>query len=432
MFRINRSSFRTTVLIAFAAVMVSCAGSRRAQQSVKLADMYNPGANSVHPEVKVFHLNDSLSELNVQIYPQEIQFSIDNPDSTLQGMVRFEAELYNVKDSSVVVDTVSLRLTLDQQSLRKPSIQQKLILHAKYTECYVLKFTVTDVLRERVAVVLQMVDKTNRNTSQWYKTTNIDGSTFFGMAVRNGASLVLTHPTKNLDSAFVFYYKQLPVSPSPVVAVRALLPPSADSVWVWKVKDRKLSFPYEGSYLICADSLPGKGLVLGQFHNGFPKRITSCQLLESMVYIEPGVVDSNFICSNCKLTLDSLWLSRTGNQEASRELIRIYYNRLFLSNYFFSSYKEGWKTDRGMVFMVYGLPNQIFRYGLNEVWVYGKMSGKKSTRFHFRYQTGSASPNDFVMDYRRSSNLKWRTITDGWKNGKPFIYEEEEDEEGAE
>ncbi len=168
---------------------------------------------------------------------------------------------------------------------------------------------------------------------------------------------------------------------------------------------------------------------MGRFHSGFPRRVTPCQLLEAMVYIERSVVDSSFIGPNCKLTLDSLWLSRTSSQEASRELIRIYYNRLSLANYFFSSYKEGWKTDRGMVFMTYGLPNQIFRYGLNEVWVYGKMSGRKSTRFHFRYQPGSASPNDFVMDYLRSNNLKWKAITDGWRIGKPFIYDEE-DEEG--
>ena len=424
-----RFLFRATAIITvLAVILTSCAGNRRAQQSVKLTDSYNPGANSVHPEIKVFHLNDSLSELNIQIYPQEILLSTNNPDSALRGSVRFNAELYNVRDSSVAVDTISTVLMLDQNSLRKPSIYSKLMLRTKFGECYVLKLLVTDVLRERLAVVLLMVDKTNRNTGQWYRTTNPDGSVFFGMAVREGGGIMLEHPTQTLDSAYVFFYRNLSVSPPPVMAIRALLPASADSVWVWKIKGKRLSFPYEGTYCISTDSIPGKGLMLGRFTTGFPSRISPDQLLESMVYIEPGVADSGFVVTNNKLLLDSLWLSRTGDHEASRELIRIYYNRLFLANYYFSSYKEGWKTDRGMIFMVYGLPNRIFRYGLNEVWIYGHASGKKSTRFHFRYKQGSASPNDFVLDYMHSSNLKWRTIEDGWKKGKPFIYEEEDEE----
>ena len=425
----SRICFRTAFLLTVVAIVISsCAGGRRARQSVKLSDIYNPGANSVHPEVKVFHTMDTLSEVNFQIYPQEILFNTSNPDSALRGIVRFNAELYNVKDSSVAVDTLSQVLVLDQNSLRKPSISGKLNVRAKLGECYVLKFTVTDVLRERIAVVLQMVDKSNRNTAQWYKTTNPDGSVFFGMAMRAGAPLVVEHPTRNLDSAYVFYYDSLQVSAPPVNAIRPLLSATADSVFVWKVRGKKVILPYEGTYIISADSSQGHGLVLGRFPEGFPRRVTSTQLLESMVYIELRVADSGFVAENHKLMLDSLWFARTGDHEASRELIRIYYIRLFLANYFFSSYKEGWKTDRGMVYMVYGLPNRVFRYGLNEVWIYGRASGKKSTRFHFRYRPGSASPNDFVLDYLHSSNFKWRTIQDGWTKGKPFIYEEEEEE----
>ncbi|SDC87508.1 GWxTD domain-containing protein [Williamwhitmania taraxaci] len=426
MLKTYRSPFRTTILIALGVVMVSCAGNRRAQQSVKLTDSYNPAANSVHPEVKVFHLNDSLSELNILFYPKEILMSTSNPDSVLRGSVRFNMELYNVKDSLVAVDTASLVVTIDQNSLRKPSMYSKLPVRATLGECYVMKFSVTDVLREQTAIVLMMVDKTNRNTGQWYRTTNPDGSVFFGMAVREGGIVMVDHPMRSLDSTYIFFYRNLSVSPPPVRAIREYLPELPDSVW--KIGGKRVSFPYEGTYCISADSSQGKGLMLGRFTTGFPRRVSPNQLVESMVYIESRVTDSGFTATNSKLLLDSLWLSRTGNHEASRELIRIYYNRLFLANYYFSSYKEGWKTDRGMIFMVYGLPTRIFRYGLNEVWIYGHASGKKSTRFHFRYKPGSASPNDFVLDYMRSSNLKWSVIEDGWKKGKPFIYEEEDED----
>ncbi|HUW05185.1 MAG TPA: GWxTD domain-containing protein [Williamwhitmania sp.] len=414
--------------IVFAAFLVSCAGSRKAQQSIRLTDMYNPGANSIHPESKVFHLSDSLSELNVAIYPTEVLFNMANPDSVLQGKVKIIAQLYDVKDSSVVVDTASATLVLNQQSLAKKTILTKLPLHAKIGHAYILNLLVTDVLRERTTISLSMVDKLNHNTGQWYRTTLDDGSPFFGISLKPGQSVRVNHPLRELDSAYVFYYKNLPVAKPPVVAFRVDYPPAADSVWKWKIAGRGLTLPYSGVYLVCADSIPGKGVVLGSFNLGFPKIVTNEDLLAPMVYIQPNINDSLLLSANKKLLLDSLWLARAGDHESARELIRIYYNRLFLANYFFSSYMEGWKSDRGMVFMMYGLPNRIFRYGKNEVWVYGTGKGQKLTRFHFVCRQGGASPNDFVLDYRRSSNLKWSQIQQGWSRGKPFIFDDEDED----
>lgn len=416
------------MVILFTAFLVSCSGSRKVQQSIKLTSMYNPGANTVHPEVKVFHLNDSLSELNVAIYPSELLFNQANPDSVLQGKVKITAQLYDVKDSSAVVDTASASLVVNQQSLGKSTILTKLPLRAKIGHVYVFNLLVTDVLRERTTISLSMVDKLNHNTGQWYRTSLDDGSPFFGISVKPNQLVHITHPLRALDSAYVFYYKALPVAKPPVVAFRVDYPPIADSVWKWKIAGRSVTLPYKGVYVICADSIPGKGVVLGRFNAGFPKIATNEELLAPMVYIQPNIHDSLLRAANKKLLLDSLWLARAGDHESARELIRIYYNRLFLANYFFSSYTEGWKTDRGMVFMIYGLPNQIFRYGLNEVWVYGTGKGQKLTRFHFVYQQGGASPNDFVLDYRRSSNLKWSMIQQGWSHGKPFIFDDEDDD----
>ena len=40
--------------------------------------------------------------------------------------------------------------------------------------------------------------------------------------------------------------------------------------------------------------------------------------------------------------------------ERAKELIKNYYGRLQHANLFFTSYLEGWKTDRGMIFMIFG------------------------------------------------------------------------------
>ena len=48
---------------------------------------------------------------------------------------------------------------------------------------------------------------------------------------------------------------------------------------------------------------------------------------------------------NKKLAVDEFWLRAANkNVELARDLIRIYYNRAYLANYYFTSYKEGWKA----------------------------------------------------------------------------------------
>ena len=62
--------------------------------------------------------------------------------------------------------------------------------------------------------------------------------------------------------------------------------------------------------------------------------------------------------------------------EQAKELIRIYYNRVFFSNYYFTSDREGWKTDSGMIFIVYGPPNTFYKSEDEEKWGYFMKQGR--------------------------------------------------------
>ena len=41
--------------------------------------------------------------------------------------------------------------------------------------------------------------------------------------------------------------------------------------------------------------------------------------------------------------------------QKAKSLIAIYYNRIQNANLHFTTFKEGWKTDRGMIYVVFGL-----------------------------------------------------------------------------
>lgn len=57
-----------------------------------------------------------------------------------------------------------------------------------------------------------------------------------------------------------------------------------------------------------------------------------------------------------KQAVDRFWLKALNNKSRAREVIQMYYQRVEEANKQFSNFKEGWKTDLGMVYILFGPP----------------------------------------------------------------------------
>ena len=71
------------------------------------------------------------------------------------------------------------------------------------------------------------------------------------------------------------------------------------------------------------------------------------------------------------------WSTRNPNPKSSNnDLMEEYYSRLEYANKNYACYMDGWKTDRGMVFIQYGLPDNVERHPFDadsrpyEIWYY--------------------------------------------------------------
>ena len=62
-----------------------------------------------------------------------------------------------------------------------------------------------------------------------------------------------------------------------------------------------------------------------------------------------------------KRALDDFWLGLSEGPQGARQLISTYYGRVRDANVHFSSMKEGWCTDRGMVYILFGHADRIRR-----------------------------------------------------------------------
>ena len=116
---------------------------------------------------------------------------------------------------------------------------------------------------------------------------------------------------------------------------------------------------YEGVYQFKLDTNSAEGLTLVTLES-YPKIQEVKQMIEPLAYLTTTPeYDALKKSTNQKLAVDNFWIDKAGNVDKARELIKVYYNRVFFSNFFFTSYKPGWKTDRGMIFIIYGPPQQL-------------------------------------------------------------------------
>ncbi len=78
-----------------------------------------------------------------------------------------------------------------------------------------------------------------------------------------------------------------------------------------------------------------------------------------------------------RLRFQDYWKKKDPSPNTERnELMEEYYGRIEYANKNFGHYTEGWKTDRGMVYIIFGAPNNIERHPFDidakpyEIWTY--------------------------------------------------------------
>jgi len=108
--------------------------------------------------------------------------------------------------------------------------------------------------------------------------------------------------------------------------------------------------------------------------------------------------------------------------ERSKELIRIFYNRAFLANIFFASYTEGWKTDRGMIYTVFGEPAKIYLTETGEKWSYGQNQNMQTASFTFFRVKHPICGYEYVLDRNSAFKGLWYDAVDTWRNGRAYLF----------
>jgi GWxTD domain-containing protein len=182
------------------------------------------------------------------------------------------------------------------------------------------------------------------------------------------------------------------------------------------VAGETMSFKKKGLYLVQKDTSATDGFAF-RVEDDYPKLKKIESLADPLIYIcTKQEFEKVKAAKGDKKAFDRVILSITGNSERARELIRNYYRRVEWANFYFTSYKEGWKTDRGMIYMLFGLPDQLYKFTDRELWVY--KSSSVDAKFSFVKSSTIFDPENFVLVREKKFQETWYEKIDLWRNAR--------------
>ncbi len=420
-------SFRYNLVIIIFMFTACNAPLKMSRQRTNLSDTYNPGSSRLHPAYTVYHESVTRSVLFAKYFPSELLFSQANVSGEFEAKLDVLLEVYEITDrgKAELVDSSSFNYRLNRDVASKPFIT-RMYFRADTGKLYELRIRAVDKIRRHKNVKYMMVDKMTIFSQQNFMVKDKEGTPLFSPYVVNNSLFTIDHRESLFNKLYVSYYSEDLPLPQPTFspASEDSYYQRPDSIWVLPYsREKAYQLSYEGMYFFRFDTTVQGGLSVFNYGESFPKVEAPRDLAEPLAYITTSVQYQEIINSgNLKLAVDNFWLDIAGSPEKARELIRVYYNRVYFANYYFTSNKPGWKTDRGMIYIVYGPPDNLWRARGTEEWIYYRKGNSSSVTFTFNYKYSPYTVNNFILQRSDSYDWHWREAVDAWRNGNVSVF----------
>lgn len=168
-----------------------------------------------------------------------------------------------------------------------------------------------------------------------------------------------------------YYDHSFPPASPPFATAQSAVSPHLERDMLFFI-DPPVHFTPEktGLYLLQADTSDAAGLALRAVDD-YPRYMFLENIISPLVYVTTRQEFQRLEQSyDDKRLFDRIILNITEDKERAHQFMRSYFRRVELANRYFTSYKEGWKSDRGMMFVVFGPPDEVYFSGDREIWKY--------------------------------------------------------------
>ncbi len=417
------------ISIAAIVLLYSCGSNTASIKRDNIAYLYGKGGGSISLNARVHHETPERSILYYKIPTTDLLYKSAGEGSPFQASVQVSYEVYSDWSAKSILDSAS---TVIKDSSLDPTEDKELIgsleLRRYDRTSYLLRLTARDLNRDTRTSVMVRVDLGPNSIRQSFLVTDPrNGLPRFNdqIAPADGPVRIRCEGYAG-KTLYAERYKPNETLPSPVFTYATeQAAPVADSSFTVQVDPVEGTFMLEvsepGMYHFRPDTSSMVGYTITVLEHSYPYVGTGADMLRPLRFIT-SMQEYERISKSASVrqAIERFWLDSAGDRERAREAIRIYYGRVENSNRHFTSSVEGWRTDRGLVHIIFGVPSSIYRSELSETWIFGEENNLLSLAFTFVKKDSPFSENEMSLDRNPTLKGAWYRNVESWRNGRVY------------
>lgn len=385
--------------------------------------MYNE-ENPNSFEAVIYHETNEHSRVYVEINLKALTYLKHKYKDKHLARFGLRYDLYANYESKEILDSAAYFYTDTANFSLEANMVVDFSIRAAFPGEYVLKLTLTDYNRLENGTTFRFykVSKLDKFSAQNFLIQDDSDIPVFKKNLNDEEFFKVRYNQKVPGQLFVRYYNRtLPIAKTPFsVEKNFTFSFRADSLYNVSLVNGETVFlrlPFKGIYHIQTDTAQTEGITLFHFDDGFPDIETPLQAILPLRYLTTQKeYDALLSYPDHKIAIDSFWLVRASNKpERAKNMIAKYYQRVTLANRLFTSYQEGWKTDRGIIYIIYGPPTEVYRKTGQEQWIYGERGNPLTINFYFDEVENPFTFNDYSLQRSVEYKSGWYIAVENWR-----------------
>lgn len=385
------------------------------------ASQYNEIAKTPLLQVVPFSQNDSTTNISARWRYSDLVYQKNDKGLKPHASFSLHFELYPDFQSSLLADSGTFIFADSLHAGSTEMCNLEFDVRTTKRQTYILSLTLFDRISNAHYVTTFYIRKNEAGSSSFFKASQQGSGLLYSPVLYTNQPVVVTCANADVKSLYVSLFSQYYPLPAPPFVPEErprfnYKPDSSFRVSLENGNSAPLELNRQGFYFFSKDSAFKEGFTLFRFSPGFPEVMNARQMLIPLRFITSAKeFEKLSSSSNLRSAVDSFWIATAGNSERALMLIHDYYSRVQRANELFSSHMEGWQTDRGLIYIIYGTPNVVYRRNSQEEWIYGETGNMRSLHFYFMKVENPFSTSDFVLLRDPTIKQVWYMAVERWR-----------------
>lgn len=388
--------------------------------------LYKKENNELSAKYVIYHINDSISQLFYEISNEALIYKKTDTSNYFYSQVKVLLKTSNEDNLNSIIDTASVIIRDRQAEAIVKLLKGEVTFKLRKGFNYHVDIDVIDINKKTIYAHSEYSNKTSINSRQNFLVTNSRNDILFSSYYKPD-DVIYLQSFRNKEKLYeVDFFKpnfKLAIPPFSLEQMPHFNYKPDSTFSVYENNNRiELALPQKGFFHLKTNNGTKEGVTFFVYESSYPKIKNSEQMILATRYImAKKEFDNCMLSSDKKGAIDKFWLDIAGSNERAKELIRKYYGRVQEANKLFTSFQEGWKTDRGMIYIVFGAPNKVSKRKNGEMWTYGESSNPHSIIFSFIKVINPFTDNDYYLERNEMYKAPWYEAVDMWRQGRIYL-----------